>query len=75
MATSKGSKRGIDEQQLEGGGGGGGSISGTKWSSMPSLKSNASTMDDLKRPLIEPSPELLLGPGLLVPLEPLWLLV
>jgi hypothetical protein len=48
MATSKGSKRGIDEQQLEGGGGGGG-ISGTKWSSMPSLKSNASTMDDLKK--------------------------
>ena len=49
MATSKGSKRGIDEQQLEGGGGGGGSISGTKWSSMPSFKSNASTMDDLKK--------------------------
>ena len=52
MATSKGSKRGIDEQQLEGGGGGGGNasgISGTKWSSMPSLKSNASTMDDLKK--------------------------
>jgi len=48
MATSKGSKRGIDEQQLEGGGGGGG-VSGTKWSSMPSLKSNASTMDDLKK--------------------------
>ena len=52
MATSKGSKRGIDEQQLEGGGGGGGNasgISGTKWSSMPSLKSNASTMGDLKK--------------------------
>ena len=58
MATSKGSKRGIDEQQLEGGGGGGGSISGTKWSSMPSLKSNASTMDDLKKIVSEPNTKL-----------------
>ena len=41
-------KRGLDEQLLEGGGGGGG-ISGTKWSSMPSLKSNASLMDDIKK--------------------------
>ena len=57
MATSKGSKRGIDEQQLEGGGGGGGSISGTKWSSMPSLKSNASTMDDLKK-IVSDTPKL-----------------
>jgi hypothetical protein len=59
MATSKGSKRGIDEQQLEGGGGGGGgSVSGTKWSSMPSLKSNASTMDDLKKIVSEPNTKL-----------------
>ena len=57
MATSKGSKRGIDEQQLEGGGGGGG-VSGTKWSSMPSLKSNASTMDDLKKIVSEPNTKL-----------------
>ena len=57
MATSKGSKRGIDEQQLEGGGGGGGSISGTKWSSMPSLRSNASTMDDLKK-IVADTPKL-----------------
>lgn len=57
MATSKGSKRGIDEQQLEGGGGGGGSISGTKWSSMPSFKSNASTMDDLKK-IVADTPKL-----------------
>lgn len=57
MATSKGSKRGIDEQQLEGGGGGGGSISGTKWSSMPSLRSNASTVDDLKK-IVADTPKL-----------------
>ena len=57
MATSKGSKKGIDEQQLEGGGGGGGSISGTKWSSMPSLKSNASTMGDLKK-IVADTPKL-----------------
>ena len=57
MATSKDSKRGIDEQQLEGGGGGGGSISGTKWSSMPSLRSNASTMDDLKK-IVSDTPKL-----------------
>jgi hypothetical protein len=57
MATSKGSKRGIDEQQLEGGGGGGG-VSGTKWSSMPSLRSNASTMDDLKKIVSEPNTKL-----------------
>jgi hypothetical protein len=40
-------KRG-DDQLLEGGGSGAG-IRGTKWSSMPSLKSNASTVDDLKK--------------------------
>jgi len=57
MATSKGSKKGIDEQQLEGGGGGGG-VSGTKWSSMPSLKSNASTMDDLKKIVSAPNTKL-----------------
>jgi len=48
MATSKGTKRGLDEQLLEGGGSGGG-IKNTKWSSMPSLRSKASTMDDLKK--------------------------
>lgn len=47
MATSK-LNRGLDEQMLEGGGAGA-SIKGTKWSSMPSLKSNASMMDDLKK--------------------------
>lgn len=41
-------KRGLDEQLLEGGGGGGG-IGGTKWSSMPSFKGNASLMDDIKK--------------------------
>ena len=42
--------RGLDEQQLEGGGGGGGAgVSGTKWSGMPSFKSNASLMDDIKK--------------------------
>ena len=40
-------KRG-DDQLLEGGGAGAG-IRGTKWSSMPSFKSNASTIDDLKK--------------------------
>lgn len=40
-------KRGLDEQLLEGGGGGG--ISGTKWSSMPSFKGNASLIDDIKK--------------------------
>jgi len=62
MATSKGSKRGIDEQQLEGGGGGGGSISGTKWSSMPSLRSfvdyKAGTVDDLKKIVSAPNAKL-----------------
>ena len=46
-------KRGLDEQELEGGGGGGGmrsaSVKDTKWSNMPSFKSNASIMDDIKK--------------------------
>jgi hypothetical protein len=43
-------KRG-DDQLLEGGGAGAGGagIRNTKWSSMPSLKSNASTVGDLKK--------------------------
>ena len=42
-------KRG-DDQLLEGGGAGAGAgIRNTKWSSMPSFKSNASTLDDLKK--------------------------
>lgn len=41
-------KRGLDDQLLEGGGAGAG-IKGTKWSSMPSFKSNASALDDLKK--------------------------
>jgi hypothetical protein len=48
MATSKAGRKGLDEQPLEGGGSGGG-LSGTKWSSVPSLRSNASTIDDLKK--------------------------
>lgn len=40
-------KRG-DDQLLEGGGAGAG-VRGTKWSSMPSFKSNASAVDDLKK--------------------------
>lgn len=48
MATSKGTKKGLDEQLLEGGGSGGG-ISGTKWSSMPSLRGRSSTIDDLRK--------------------------
>jgi hypothetical protein len=48
MATSKAGRKGLDEQPLEGGGSGGG-ISGTKWSSMPSLRSNSSTMGDLRK--------------------------
>jgi hypothetical protein len=47
------SRRGLDEQLLEGGGGGGGmrstSVKSTKWSGMPSMKGNASLMDDLKK--------------------------
>jgi len=44
-------KRGLDEQLLEGGGGGGGmrSVSGTKYSNMPSFTGNASVMDDIKK--------------------------
>jgi len=52
---AKAGKHGLDEQQLEGGVGGGGgmgrgsSISGTKWSSMPSFRGNSSTMGDIKK--------------------------
>jgi hypothetical protein len=53
MAKYNPSKRGLDEQELEGGGGGGGmrstSVKSTKWSGMPSMKGNASLMDDLKK--------------------------
>jgi len=43
-------RRGDDLTPLEGGGGGGGAgVSGTKWSGMPSFKSNASLMDDVKK--------------------------
>jgi hypothetical protein len=44
-------RRGDDLTPLEGGatGGGGAGVGGTKWSSMPSFKSNASIMDDLKK--------------------------
>lgn len=41
-------KRPMDDEQLEGGGAGAG-ISGTKWSSMPSLKGSSSMMDDLRK--------------------------
>lgn len=44
-------KHPLDDQQLEGGVGGGMSagISGTKWSSMPSLKGKANAVDDIKK--------------------------
>jgi hypothetical protein len=45
-------RRGLDEPQLEGGisgGGGGASIRGTKYSSLPSFKGNASTFGDIKK--------------------------
>jgi len=51
MATSR-PRRGDDLTPLEGGGGGGGGgagISGTKYSNLPSLRGNASIMDDLKK--------------------------
>ena len=49
MAKNK-TRRGDDLIPLEGGGGGGGAgVSGTKWSGMPSFKSNASLMDDIKK--------------------------
>jgi hypothetical protein len=41
-------KKPTDDQLLEGGGSGSG-ISGTKWSSMPSLKGRANMVDDLKK--------------------------
>jgi hypothetical protein len=48
MAKYNPARRGLDEQELEGGGAGAG-IKSTKWSGMPSLKGNASMMDDLKK--------------------------
>jgi hypothetical protein len=49
MATSR-PRRGDDLTPLEGGGGGGGAgVSGTKYSNMPSLRGNASIMDDIKK--------------------------
>jgi hypothetical protein len=44
-------KRPLDDEQLEGGVGGGMSagISGTKWSSLPSLKGKSNTMDDIRK--------------------------
>lgn len=41
-------KRG-DDQMLEGGIGGAGGVGGTKWSNLPSVKSNASALDDIKK--------------------------
>jgi hypothetical protein len=41
-------RRPTDDQLLEGGGAGAG-ISGTKWSSMPSLKGKANAVDDIKK--------------------------
>lgn len=56
MAKYNPARRGLDEQELEGGATGGGgaggaraSVSGTKWSGMPSFKSNASVMDDIRK--------------------------
>ena len=49
MATNK-SKRGDDLTPLEGGGGGGGAgVRDTKWSGLPSFRSNASIVDDFKK--------------------------
>ena len=42
-------KRPLDDQLLEGGGGGGAGVGGTKWSNVPSFKSKASAIDDLKK--------------------------
>jgi hypothetical protein len=41
-------RRPLDDQQLEGGIAGAG-VGGTKWSSMPSFKGNASTVGDIKK--------------------------
>jgi len=50
MATSR-PRRGDDLTPLEGGGGGGGgaSVSGTKYSYMPSLRGNANIVDDIRK--------------------------
>ena len=44
-------QRGLDDQQLEGGVGGGASagIAGTKWSGLPSMRSNATALSDIKK--------------------------
>ena len=42
-------RQGLDEPQLEGGISGGASIRGTKYSSLPSFKGNASTLGDIKK--------------------------
>jgi len=49
-------KRPLDDEQLEGGATGGGgaggaraSVSGTKWSNMPSMRGNSSMMGDLRK--------------------------
>lgn len=53
MAKYNPARRGLDEQELEGGGAGASmrstSVKSTKWSGMPSMKGNASLMDDLKK--------------------------
>jgi hypothetical protein len=53
MAKYNPARRGLDEQELEGGGAGASmrstSTKSTKWSGMPSMKGNASLMDDLKK--------------------------
>ena len=51
MPTSK--VKGLDEQLLEGGGSGAGSISGTKWSSLPSKSSSA--IGDIKKMMADTS--------------------
>lgn len=53
MAKYTPTKRGLDEQELEGGGSGASmrsaSTKDTKWSNKPSFTSNASLMDDIKK--------------------------
>jgi hypothetical protein len=50
-------RREDDLPPLEGGstGGGGAGVGGTKWSSMPSFRSNASVMDDIKKITASPT--------------------
>ena len=56
MAKYNPARRGLDEQELEGGATGGGgaggaraSVSGTKWSKMPSVTGNSSMIGDIKK--------------------------